>query len=773
MHIEHEPSFLQALREPVNLFVGAGFSVLSCDREGRPLPTGSKLAAELIEHFDVGHLSDVPLPQLCTIISRSRRDELRSYLMERFTVTQYDERYHAIERLRLRNIFTTNIDNLLHEVFKASPQCYLNDANLNGPVYKNRLAIDFYTLHGSVLDPRSEMRFGAVEVASSFGADQDRWRYLRSQIRQHPTLFLGYSFSDAATLEAIAPHVERTGSPSDAWVLLLPPVDRATLEYFQALNLHTIEGTVSDFLDFANALPDLQAVSGATGPGAVEDRFSDFAVPSVGSVFKRPIIEFFRGSAPTWSDVFSGSLYRTSHYFAIRDRIHAHQDTIITGVPTSGKSTLLMQLAAEISFQGHKLILDGASQAQARLIVRRLLGEPCLVFLDNVADDIDAFAVFQAAPNIVAVAAARDYALSSSGYRLQNLRGLVLDITGLTDGDLQGCRASIPGSIRQLDYTEIEVTEGVRPSLYEFVASNTTEPTIQERLDAALRRLRTESPQLAEMLLLTGYVHSCGTPLSMDMALAYWRDRIKDYREIYAMMRDVGALLTEYEGDLATEDQDYFAARSLLAADSIIRAADSSLFRKVLLTFHRNISHYRICHYNVFRRRAYDSRVVDRAFPSWEDGKAFYEEVYEKKPSPYIRQHEALFLNARRAYSEAFLAIDKALAEAGSHNFTIKNSHAIILFRANIGLGDSSEVREQLDKSMQILMECYESDRRKGFHSQTFADHAVQYWDRYRDANAKAYLRYADRWLAEQAVAEPWLRDIVRLQKLVRTRLVV
>ena len=139
--------------------------------------------------------------------------------------------------------------------------------------------------------------------------------------------------------------------------------------------------------------------------------------------------------------------------------------------------------------------------------------------------------------------------------------------------------------------------------------------------------------------------------------------------------------------------------------------------------------------------------------------------------SPYIRQHEALFLNERRRYKEAFKAIDLALAEAGGKNFTIKNSHAIILFRANIGFAEKPGVRVELDKSMKILMDCYSSDRRKGFHALTFAHNAVQYWDIYRDDVAKRYLDYASQWLVDQKKLQPWMTGIDRLQRLVQKRL--
>jgi hypothetical protein len=596
------------------------------------------------------------------------------------------------------------------------------------------------------------------------------------QIRKNPTIFWGYSFDDAATLEAIISHARTSGPLSEAWILVHPSSkDVGTIDYFRALNLQIIIGDTKNMLDFlGKEINEIELPPSYTKRRKTSDLFPDYFIPMPSQVPSRPIVEFFRGSPPTWSDIFSGILYRTSRYSGIRDLIFSgRRNVIITGVPVSGKTTLLMQLAVEVDYNGHKLMMDGATAAEAQLILRRLGGDRALIFIDNVVNDIEAVIVFNSNPNITVVGADRGHTFSTVTDKLAKVHPNLIDVSGLTDADLQGCRDSIPESIRKETYVYPEVAEGVQPSLYEFVHANTTELTVQERFEAALRTLRGDSPKLAEMLLFVAYVHSCRTPVSMDMAIGYWDRRIPSYNDIYQMITDVGALLTEYGGDLATEPQDYFSARSALAAESILNAAGSSFLKRMLLSFHENLSPFRICHYNIFKRWAYDYRLFTKAFSSWEEGRDFYERLYEKVESPYIRQHEALFLNERKRYKEAFKAIDLAIAEAGDQNFTIKNSHAIILFRANIDLAEKPGVRTQLDKGLNILMNCYKSDRRKGFHALTFAHHAIQYHKVFRDDIAINYLEYASRWLAEQKEMEPWLVALDRLQKIVNKRLTI
>jgi tetratricopeptide (TPR) repeat protein len=573
-------------------------------------------------------------------------------------------------------------------------------------------------------------------------------------------------------LEALIPHASRVGHPSAAWILVHPSAaDPGTFDFFRALNLQIIVADTAELLEFAGAEVEAKTPQvGAVVSRETERLFPSVSVPAPGTVPARPIVDFFRGAAPMWCDIFSGALYRTSHYDRVQNSIHAAKHAVITGIPGSGKTTLLMQLAAHVDYDGHKLVFADLSEAQAELLARRLAGHRALVFIDDFTNDAQAFSKLSLHPNIRLVAADRDHSLSTVLHIVSTNSCTVLDVTELTDEDLQGCRLAIPESIRTRTYRRPEVTVGVRPSLLEFVQENTVGPTLLERIEHALRGLRGTSPQLAEMLLFVAYIHACRTPVSMDMALAYWRGSIRDYRQIYDLVHRVGALITEYEGDLADEPQDYFAARSIIAAESILDAADDGSLRRMLLRFHNNISPLRICHYNTFKRHAYANELFVRAFPSWQEGRGLYEKIYAKDPNPYVRQHEALFLSKRGQHIEAFKAIERALAESRG-NWSIRNSHAIILFRANIGFASDQSARTELDRSMDILKECYYSDRRKAFHAMVFAELALKYWTAYCDSQALEYLQHAEQWLDEQRGVEPWIHQIPRLIGLIRRHL--
>ena len=307
MRIENENTFLAACRHSVNLFLGSGFSTLAKDAQGQFLPVGSQLSNELQEVFGLKHLSNLELKKLCTIINATNRERLKDFLIKRFTVNEFDQRYENIQMLKIRTVFTTNIDNLLHRIFEESTEFYINDIDRNGPMYRDRRAIDLFTLHGSVLYSLRPLRFGALDVASSFGADPDRWRYLQVRLKQFPTIFLGYSLEDAATLEALAGTMTAAGASfTDTWIMVHPSHDNTGLsDYFRALGLQIITGDTEEFLEYIRSnFPKEPRLITPVVSRQTNVLFPKYAVPLPRTVPVREISDFFRGSAPVWNDIF-------------------------------------------------------------------------------------------------------------------------------------------------------------------------------------------------------------------------------------------------------------------------------------------------------------------------------------------------------------------------------------------------------------------------------------------------------------------------------------
>ena len=142
--IQNANTLKEALRKPINLFLGAGFSVLGRNAAGKFLPTGNQLRDDLVGAFRRPELKDLPLAKVCTIIEATRTDLLERYLREVFSVASFDPAYSIIPKLKLAAIFTTNIDNLMPLVFKDDDECYLNDIVKTGPAFANKTAVTLF-----------------------------------------------------------------------------------------------------------------------------------------------------------------------------------------------------------------------------------------------------------------------------------------------------------------------------------------------------------------------------------------------------------------------------------------------------------------------------------------------------------------------------------------------------------------------------------------------------------------------------------------------------
>lgn len=755
MKIESKSTFERCLREGINIFTGAGFSLLAKDKQKRPLPIGDDLRKELLIEFP-GSPQALQLPQLCTFISRSRKDDLDKYIKSRFNVGSFSEKYRNLEFINPKFIFTTNVDNLLESVFAGSPNKYLNNASLNGVMIQDKAAIDYIYLHGSVSDEESPLIFGDLDIASAFSNDPNRWNYFRSLMNRYPTLFWGYALRDAGTLQAFSDAIE-DNNKKNSWIIVHPEyTSEDEVQYYKSLDLKIIVSDTESFLEYLKKFESSPLIS----KGVYDNPLPEHAIPSHSDIQHRAIQDFYQGATPNWSDIYSPRVAKLRHYSKIEEQTNRGRNVLITGGPATGKSTLLMQFAAFHDFNGIKLLLSDISTAKAQTIVTKLSDTPALLFVDNLQTSIDALNFLSSKKNIQLIIAERDYAyLSASNANFLRKNIEIIDITALDEKDAQAVIASIPEDIKARKRYSLQ--EG--DSLFELIERNCRTPSIKDRFNNVIDGLRKKDDMLVQLFLMACYLHTCRSITSMDVLYNYFDKTHNDYKEIYRLIAILSSSLSEYVGEFSEENQDYFAIRSNLLADHISMIAPIKDLAKMLVTFHNNVPRFCVPNFDSYKRRAYDARLFERAFPKVEDGKAIYDIIYRKHSSPFNLQQKALYLSRRGEHQPAFAVIDEAISAGGSRNWSIKNSYAIIKFRANIDRKDCADVRKALDESMDALEQCHTADTRKAFHAMTYADHSLRYWKKYRNDSAISYLEKSKEWLSEEADEDNRIGNVSRL----------
>lgn len=759
MEIKNKNSLIHAMKTGINVFVGAGFSLYAYDKKKQELPSGNGLADELKSMFNVKASS---LSMISTILQRKAKTEFKAFLTERFSVDSYESFYNNLNLVNVKSYFTTNIDNLIPKIVSAeNSKRFINDLLVNGEnADANR--INYLPLHGCVENPENEYVFDVQSLATTFGNNSRIWSYLSNACEKNPTIFLGYSYSDNSVIQALSSYRTFENAQKEKWILLYNPTDDQ-IEFYEALDFTIIKGEIKEFLELLPNILDNEELSGKKNEEEeIRDIFKNNLVPLDNrNQVSRPIIDFFRGQVPIWSDILSNKIYRVSYYKQIQDSIYnQNRQTIVIGAPVSGKTTLAMLLAYNVQFEGVKLMYSGLTLSKVDFILKILGNLKALIFVENFTDNIEAFLKLSQAKNITVVGVDRSQFYSTVSHMLTPQMFDIINVTELSDNDIQGVFNSVPVEIKASSMKTKRKSKDIyaADSIYEFVIRNIKGQNIVERYKKIIHDLEHDDSNLMEFLLLCAYMHKCRVPLSIEVAYSYFSD-IYNYQDVLEMKDELEDMLSEFEGsnDLLDSSIEYYYPRTYFIAEAILKYSSPLLLKKIMSKVIDNVPKYLIYNFKTFRKFAFDSLLTAKAFVDWKDGMDFYKSAYlYDNENPYVLQQGALFLSKKKQYQEAFKWIDKAINSTNDKYFSIRNSHAIILFDANYELELNNMVEEQLDRSMEILHKCYHDDSRKIFHAIVYADQAERYFIKANSEKTINYLQQAKKWLKEESSNNSW-----------------
>ena len=735
------------------------FSLYAYDKKKQNLPSGNGLADELKSMFNVKAAS---LSMISTILQRKAKTEFKAFLTERFSVDSYESFYNNLNLVNVKSYFTTNIDNLIPKIVSAeNSKRFINDLLVNGEnADANR--INYLPLHGCVENPENEYVFDVQSLATTFGNNSRIWSYLSNACEKNPTIFLGYSYSDNSVIQALSSYRTFENAQKEKWILLYNPTDDQ-IEFYEALDFTIIKGEIKEFLELLPNILDNEELSGKKNEEEeIRDIFKNNLVPLDNrNQVSRPIIDFFRGQVPIWSDILSNKIYRVSYYKQIQDSIYnQNRQTIVIGAPVSGKTTLAMLLAYNVQFEGVKLMYSGLTLSKVDFILKILGNLKALIFVENFTDNIEAFLKLSQAKNITVVGVDRSQFYSTVSHMLTPQMFDIINVTELSDNDIQGVFNSVPVEIKASSMKTKRKSKDIyaADSIYEFVIRNIKGQNIVERYKKIIHDLEHDDSNLMEFLLLCAYMHKCRVPLSIEVAYSYFSD-IYNYQDVLEMKDELEDMLSEFEGsnDLLDSSIEYYYPRTYFIAEAILKYSSPLLLKKIMSKVIDNVPKYLIYNFKTFRKFAFDSLLTAKAFVDWKDGMDFYKSAYlYDNENPYVLQQGALFLSKKKQYQEAFKWIDKAINSTNDKYFSIRNSHAIILFDANYELELNNMVEEQLDRSMEILHKCYHDDSRKIFHAIVYADHAERYFIKVNSEKTINYLQQAKKWLKEESSNNSW-----------------
>lgn len=769
IYIENQNLFNDALEQGINLFLGSGFSVLSKGEAGKSLPMGTALRDELVSRFNLKNLSGYDLSQVASYIEGVRRDEFYEFIKHRFSVSEYSDLYNQLSRINVRNIFTTNVDDLILKVYAKGSRFYISDVTQSGPAFSDKDAVDYFPLHGCVAHANPNLIFNRIDIASAFSRQPDKWYSFTERLHSLPTIFWGYSINDSGVLQSLSANRSIHLDSKPKWIVSLS-ISEGDKALYEAMGFYVINADTAQLLNYIKRWSPRNNKC-KLAHSCDDDELAKYSIPQLGCVPARGVKEFFMGAEPMWYDIFSNNIPKTSYYDKIRDMISSGRDCVIVGIPACGKSTLLMQVAASYLTDSFKLVFGNISLAKAEMVMQRLNNRKAMVFMDNFTDSLDAFLAFSSQKNIQVIGFDREHNVESVSHLLKPISACYLGVTDLTLIDMQKVIDAIPSLVRRSDAHVPQVADGMFPSIFEIVDQNIDAPSLRDRYKTFMANISKTDHLLCEVLLMVSYVHKCGVPVSFDMVWAYLSNDVSSYKEVYDIMERCGRLVSDSPIKLIDDEQDYFVPRSSIIAEALFSTSGPADVRGMLVKFFKNVSLFRIYNYGAFRRRAYDKDVIARGFVDWEDGLQFYEYLYSMDSTPYLMQQCALYLSLNKRHKEAFAWADKAVCTSNGRIPSIRNTYAVVLFKANISADVSLvNVVETLNESMDILQDCYFSDKRKMYHALVFADQAIDYHKMVGGPKSLDYIVCAKQWIEREIQFAPWNRNAHRLLRALGSR---
>lgn len=747
--------FFNRLTNGFNIFTGAGFSVEAQNTEGENFPIGQELLEELKEKFS--QINKFPeLSKASTVLEATCKEEFYAFLSKRFKVGNYSEKYKVLLDVNIKNIYTTNIDDLIYEIFNESKNKYINTTIVEGIPFFQGDAINYSPLHGCVLYPQKGYIFSKTKIASAYTDQKDDWNNLRSVISNNPILFWGWSFEDSDAIEALYSGKMNSNNNEEKWILLYNP-EEYEIDFYTALGFKIIVGSTLELLE------EIEQYN-VKKEFIQEDEEKDFylkeySIPQNESqIASYPLVSFFEGDAPRWSYIYSGSLSKTHYYSIVSDFIDKGKNIFVIGIPACGKTTLMMQLLYEYPANRAKHFIKVPTIQEINLYLKRLEGRKSLLFVDEGFRDYNVILKLLQQPNVQLVCFDRDYIYESQAYRIRNITSdfEICDITEINDLDARKIIDSIPSEIKKSETTIFNNDK----TIFSILTKNMRRQRFEIRFSKMVSEFYHKNPLATELFIMICYVHSCGVPVSFDMIFSYLRNETDDYHEMYKYISEIGKIILQCGDDsfkflnVDFHEQDYYQSRSRYFAELIIRNLPNSIniLKKVLVTFIDNVPAFKICRFDIFKRNAFSADFAIKAFPNIDEGCDYYEKCALIDDTEYIYQQAALYLSKKKKYTLAFKWIERARNFSIFNRFSIDNTHAIIQFNANINIeeDDDGNVEALLEQSLKILQNCYTNDRRKIIHVKTFADLTKQFYDRFGYEKAAEYISQACEWLEKE-----------------------
>jgi SIR2-like domain len=390
-----------ATSNSVVLFLGAGFSSDAKNRLDRQIPVGSAFAKSLWEFLKYpGDYDNTALATMYEAALTRKHSELQRLLDETFLCTSIPSWYQSIAKLFWTRIYTTNVDNVVEEVYKlpnTAQRMVVIDGIRDDYRERNQFLEDIQCvkLNGVLTDKPTSITFSTSQYAARL-ADAEPWydQFVRDYSTKC-TVFIGTKLDEPLFWQAVAARGKRFsgGEPRPKSFIIAPSFSPAQVETLKDFHVIAITGTAKEFFDTLisriGTLPTLEDVVLKANPGLdalIRVHGARLSARNRGHIEAyyrcfRPVKSaekkadyrsyFLLGTEPRWEDIgndFDAPREFTSTLVAdVQSMLKVNEVSLIaiTGSAGSGKSTVLMRAATSLVAAGNLVFYTNSEELPA------------------------------------------------------------------------------------------------------------------------------------------------------------------------------------------------------------------------------------------------------------------------------------------------------------------------------------------------------------------------------------------------------------------------
>jgi SIR2-like domain len=713
-------------RGEVVLFTGAGFSVGSLDRNGRPIPQVAELTSEIARLVwpDDDPDSELSLPDTYAAALREKRNQLADLIRERLTVdpqtvTPSQSLWFSMPWLRA---YTLNIDDLESAATRvvSPPRRIESFSGLHGRLPLSTKEALLYVHLNGMLSDAPDVTFTDPQYGRRHSEVNPLYEQLAADLVSYPVVFVGTELRESLFWRYLGLRDEKgdrgVKEMRPRSYLITPHLPKDRQHLLATYNIQLVKSTADQFAEevlsqleqsASDGFRSIRARQGLTAGRMILPSVSDLA-----SQPSPPQSDYLWGAQPTWNDIRSGQAVERTFETSLPD-LPESGCVIVTGTAGTGVSTTLMRLSLALAADGDVRWLGPNHEFDARELSNffKHHNEPLIVC----ADDADTFGrglsdlvhdVVDEYTHVLLVIGLRAARLDQllPAWRADGVRKVEITVPELEDVDIDLLLGSLSrhnklGALKPLD--PAERVEKLRYTCGRQLIVAMYEATHNDNFEHKLTQEGTSLPPEQRLI----YAITC---LASSLRFALTRD------EILAAASDVSntglfALNRLAARGILTQKTNTYKARHRVIAELI---TDSLRKNGQLLPSYLGLTRTMAARYDPAKQKAREGKLLTallghrRIARNFEmsDARVIYNEVEEFCKDDYhfwLQRGSLEVQDGSLAYARPYLLSAK---DGGEHDHRVHTEWAYYLLKDAWKNPRRSDAAGQVAEAQEILL---------------------------------------------------------------------